>query len=95
VVCHTDCLTFHPYVSQDFFSGFLPFRLLPVTAHRPSCIFLLLDCCLSPYYFISFSTSEDSMVSALWKACSEGDLENVHGSLKEASAVDIEIKGTV
>ena len=33
------------------------------------------------------------MVSALWKACSEGDLENVHESLKEASVVDIEIKG--
>jgi hypothetical protein len=33
------------------------------------------------------------MVSALWKACSDGDLENVHQSLKEASVVDIEIKG--
>lgn len=35
------------------------------------------------------------MVSVLWKACSEGDLENVHESLKEASAIDIEIKGMV
>ncbi|KDQ63344.1 hypothetical protein JAAARDRAFT_121021 [Jaapia argillacea MUCL 33604] len=32
------------------------------------------------------------MVSALWKACSEGDLENVLELLKSASAVDIEIK---
>ena len=43
---------------------------------------------------ISFSTPEDSMVSALWKSCSEGDLESVHESLKEASVIDIEIKGT-
>ena len=35
-----------------------------------------------------------SMVSALWKACSEGDLTNVHEFLKDASVVDIEIKGT-
>jgi hypothetical protein len=35
------------------------------------------------------------MVSALWKACSDGDLENVHETLKEASLVDIEIKGMV
>jgi hypothetical protein len=34
------------------------------------------------------------MVSALWKACSEGDLVNVQEILKEASTVDVEIKGT-
>lgn len=33
------------------------------------------------------------MVSTLWKACSEGNLENVHELLKEASSVDIETKG--
>jgi hypothetical protein len=33
------------------------------------------------------------MVSTLWKACSEGDLVSVHEFLKEASVVDIEIKG--
>jgi hypothetical protein len=33
------------------------------------------------------------MVSPLWKACSEGHLENVLDLLKEASSVDIEIKG--
>lgn len=32
------------------------------------------------------------MVSTLWKACSEGNLENVHELLKEASSVDIETK---
>ncbi|KAH9951023.1 hypothetical protein B0H21DRAFT_859868 [Amylocystis lapponica] len=32
------------------------------------------------------------MVSALWKACSEGDLENVLELLNGASSVDIEIK---
>ncbi|CCM04200.1 uncharacterized protein FIBRA_06366 [Fibroporia radiculosa] len=32
------------------------------------------------------------MVSALWKACSEGNLENVHELLKEASSADIEDK---
>lgn len=34
------------------------------------------------------------MVSLLWKACSEGDLQNVHELLKEATSVDIEIKGS-
>lgn len=33
------------------------------------------------------------MVSALWKACSEGDLDSVVELLKEASSIDIEIKG--
>lgn len=33
------------------------------------------------------------MISALWKACAEGDLENVHQLLKDASPLDIEIKG--
>ncbi|TFK36906.1 hypothetical protein BDQ12DRAFT_686069 [Crucibulum laeve] len=32
------------------------------------------------------------MVSALWKASSEGDLEMVHQLLNEASAVDVELK---
>ncbi|PCH33896.1 hypothetical protein WOLCODRAFT_160435 [Wolfiporia cocos MD-104 SS10] len=32
------------------------------------------------------------MVSALWKACSEGNLDNVQEILKEASSVDLEIK---
>lgn len=32
------------------------------------------------------------MISALWKACAEGDLENVHQLLKDASPLDIEIK---
>ncbi|EPQ61417.1 hypothetical protein GLOTRDRAFT_124253 [Gloeophyllum trabeum ATCC 11539] len=32
------------------------------------------------------------MVSPLWKACSEGDLENVLEFLKSASSIDIEIK---
>jgi hypothetical protein len=34
------------------------------------------------------------MVSALWKACSVGDLENVLDLLKDDASVDIEIKGT-
>lgn len=34
-------------------------------------------------------------MSALWKACSEGDLQNVHDLLREASSIDIEIKGAV
>lgn len=34
-----------------------------------------------------------SMVSALWKACSEGNLENVSELLKEASFTEIEING--
>ncbi|KAF9460139.1 hypothetical protein BDZ94DRAFT_1170296 [Collybia nuda] len=34
------------------------------------------------------------MVSALWKACSEGNLANVQEILTESSTVDIEIKGT-
>lgn len=33
------------------------------------------------------------MVSVLWKACSEGNLDQVHALLAEASAVDVEIKG--
>jgi ankyrin repeat protein len=33
------------------------------------------------------------MVSALWKACAEGDLEKVHQLLKDASTLDIEIRG--
>lgn len=33
------------------------------------------------------------MVSALWKACSDGDLVTVQEILKDASVVDIEIKG--
>lgn len=33
------------------------------------------------------------MVSALWKACSEGNLEDVLELLKEATSIDIEIKG--
>jgi ankyrin repeat protein len=33
------------------------------------------------------------MVSPLWKACSAGDLQNVIELLKEASSIDIEIKG--
>ena len=33
------------------------------------------------------------MVSPLWKACSEGNLENVAELLKEATPVDIEVKG--
>jgi ankyrin repeat protein len=35
------------------------------------------------------------MVSALWKACSDGDIESVHEFLKNATAVDIEIKGMI
>ena len=33
------------------------------------------------------------MVSPLWKACSEGDLQNVQDLLNDATIVDIEIKG--
>jgi len=33
------------------------------------------------------------MVPDLWKACAEGDLENVHRLLKDASTLDIEIRG--
>jgi ankyrin repeat protein len=33
------------------------------------------------------------MVSALWKACAEGDLENVHQLLQDASTLDLEIRG--
>lgn len=33
------------------------------------------------------------MVSALWKASSDGDLVSVHEFLKESFPVDIEIKG--
>lgn len=33
------------------------------------------------------------MVSDLWKACSEGDLQKVHELLVEVSIADIEIKG--
>lgn len=35
------------------------------------------------------------MVSALWKASSEGDLASVHEILKDTSVVDIEIKGKI
>jgi len=34
------------------------------------------------------------MVSALWKACSDGHIESVHELLKDASSIDIEIKGS-
>jgi len=33
------------------------------------------------------------MVSPLWKACSDGDIQKVHELLNEPSAVDIELKG--
>jgi hypothetical protein len=33
------------------------------------------------------------MVSSLWTACSEGNLETVLGILNDASPVDIEIRG--
>lgn len=33
------------------------------------------------------------MVSPLWKACSDGNLDHVAEMLKEATSVDIEIKG--
>jgi hypothetical protein len=33
------------------------------------------------------------MVSSLWKACSEGDLQRVQELLVESSGVDIEVKG--
>lgn len=35
------------------------------------------------------------MVSTLWKACSEGDIVSVHEFLRDASVVDIEIKGAL
>jgi hypothetical protein len=35
----------------------------------------------------------NKMVSLLWKACSEGDLEKVQELLKEPNGVDIELKG--
>jgi hypothetical protein len=33
------------------------------------------------------------MVSLLWKACSEGDLQKVQELLEEVNGVDIELKG--
>lgn len=33
------------------------------------------------------------MVSALWKACAEGDLEKVQALFNEPSTPDVEIKG--
>lgn len=33
------------------------------------------------------------MVSALWKAAADGDLNHIHELLKDASHVDIEVKG--
>lgn len=33
------------------------------------------------------------MVSPLWKACADGDVNNVDDLLKDATSVDIEIKG--
>jgi hypothetical protein len=35
------------------------------------------------------------MVSQLWTACSEGNLETVLGILNDASSVDIEIRGVL
>ena len=82
-------------VTRFFFSYFLTFRLLPVrySSSVAYSVPWIVFCVLTSLFH--FSTPEDSMVSALWKACSEGDLENVHESLKEASGVDIEIKGMV
>lgn len=34
------------------------------------------------------------MVSALWKACATGDAAQVAELLREATSVDIEVKGT-
>jgi hypothetical protein len=46
------------------------------------------------YYFTRVHRLKNyQMVSALWRACSEGNLENVFQLLKDASTVDIEIKG--
>lgn len=41
----------------------------------------------------SFQRVIPTMVSALWKACSEGHLDSVADLLKEATPVDIEVKG--
>ena len=41
----------------------------------------------------SFKSVASTMVSPLWKASSEGNLENLTELLKDATPVDIEVKG--
>lgn len=60
-------------------------------------LFRLLRC--TNHSFVSFPISHRPpqaipMVSPLWKACSEGDLQKALDVLTDATAVDIEVKGT-
>jgi hypothetical protein len=52
---------------------------------------------IPPFVLCSLSSTipriSNKMVSLLWKACSEGDLQKVQELLEEPNSVDIELKG--
>ncbi|TFK56569.1 hypothetical protein OE88DRAFT_34052 [Heliocybe sulcata] len=74
-----------PNKSHYRFSEFLPLSLVPhAAAHRPRGPSFLL--------FLTAVLALCIMVSALWKASSEGDLDNVLVYLQSATGIDIEIK---
>ena len=68
---------------------------------RPLIFFLRLrqfaESVADTFVLCSFSSTipriSNKMVSLLWKACSEGDLQKVLGLLEEPNSVDIELKG--
>lgn len=105
IKCHVNSADRHVV---DRFSGKkseqlgLPKRFTVSLSFRPVHAFVFFAAVSSihlswalPVSLFSFSLIAIStqMVSALWKACSVGDLENVLDLLKEVATVDIEIKG--
>ena len=99
---HTGLLSAYVSYVRDVLIIFFPSSSIPslFSARRPflpdflSRILSCLSYLRPSLYSTFFVVRQVSMVSALWKACSEGDLTNIHEFLKGASAVDFEIKGT-